>query len=419
MQHVFSLFNAFSFLLSLSLSLFFSISASLPLFSRLYILSLFYKHLAAAAAWPACRRSNGDAVLERRWFLLSRSPLSPFPLLSALFFATGALSFGLVRRSHHMRLFCLIYIPRSRSLSPSLSLSLLLLLLCPTRVLLRFQFSPLPFLPSPPTLPLALHLCLPSPRLTSFPFQGEYCPFRHSIKAQLNPTVCTAWMAGHCYDPDCRFRHYQDNTDRSTTPCYWETQPSGCTKMHCPFFHVKRTSSRLGAISAPAQKRPATAAATATATPGARAAAPAATKGAAAAPATAAAHARPPVTAATSTSAPSPSPHTPGRGSAPAAASVSGGRRMPSATSLVAAKLKSEPHKGPATGTPVGRNSILARVGREKKGAAAEEGHASQRQSQEKRPSPPARPSIHARLGRQQEESADAGKSVQSRLRRL
>jgi hypothetical protein len=86
---------------------------------------------------------------------------------------------------------------------------------------------------------------------------------------------------------------------------------------------------------------------------------------------------------------------------------------MPSATSLVAAKLKSEPHKGPATGTPVGRNSILARVGRDAKGGE-------QRPGQEKPSVPPPRPSIHARLDRQEErqESEEDGRvdSVKSRL---
>lgn len=26
---------------------------------------------------------------------------------------------------------------------------------------------------------------------------------------------------------------------RSSIPCYWENQPSGCLKMHCPFKHYK------------------------------------------------------------------------------------------------------------------------------------------------------------------------------------
>ena len=27
--------------------------------------------------------------------------------------------------------------------------------------------------------------------------------------------------------------------DRSSTKCYWESQPTGCTKPHCPFLHEK------------------------------------------------------------------------------------------------------------------------------------------------------------------------------------
>lgn len=222
------------------------------------------------------------------------------------------------------------------------------------------------------------------------------------MKAQLNHTVCSAWRAGHCSDPQCRFRHYEDAEDRSTTPCYFETQPSGCTKMHCPFFHVKRTSNRLGALSANVVRQQ---------PPAAPPTAPASTS---------------PATTSTATQPPSQAPTrlqaghtTQPRASVAAAASPRvpssavaspGGRRMPSATSLVAAKLKSEPHKGPATGTPVGRNSIMARVGRDAKGGE-------QRPGQQKPSVPPPRPSIHARLDRQEDsqESEEAG-SVKSRL---
>lgn len=28
--------------------------------------------------------------------------------------------------------------------------------------------------------------------------------------------------------------------NRKTIPCYWESQPSGCKKQHCPFMHVTK-----------------------------------------------------------------------------------------------------------------------------------------------------------------------------------
>ena len=32
---------------------------------------------------------------------------------------------------------------------------------------------------------------------------------------------------------------YSVQRQRSSIPCYWENQPSGCLKMHCPFRHLK------------------------------------------------------------------------------------------------------------------------------------------------------------------------------------
>ena len=31
----------------------------------------------------------------------------------------------------------------------------------------------------------------------------------------------------------------QMKRDRSQIPCFWETQPNGCSKTNCPFLHEK------------------------------------------------------------------------------------------------------------------------------------------------------------------------------------
>ena len=36
----------------------------------------------------------------------------------------------------------------------------------------------------------------------------------------------------------CSFRHMELKKNRSQIPCYWESQPVGCKKSHCPFFHT-------------------------------------------------------------------------------------------------------------------------------------------------------------------------------------
>lgn len=35
----------------------------------------------------------------------------------------------------------------------------------------------------------------------------------------------------------CNFRHMELRKNRKAIPCYWETQPVGCLKEHCPFLH--------------------------------------------------------------------------------------------------------------------------------------------------------------------------------------
>ncbi|PVD33959.1 hypothetical protein C0Q70_05221 [Pomacea canaliculata] len=69
--------------------------------------------------------------------------------------------------------------------------------------------------------------------------KGAMCPFRHSEAALGTETVCRGWQIGSCFRPNCKFRHMEIQTDRSQIPCYWENQPSGCTKAHCVFKHFK------------------------------------------------------------------------------------------------------------------------------------------------------------------------------------
>jgi len=69
--------------------------------------------------------------------------------------------------------------------------------------------------------------------------KGDTCQFRHEPAALTNETVCTYWLAGECNKAHCIFRHLEDKRGRkrNVTKCYWETQPQGCAKPHCPFLH--------------------------------------------------------------------------------------------------------------------------------------------------------------------------------------
>ncbi|ELT89398.1 hypothetical protein CAPTEDRAFT_118081, partial [Capitella teleta] len=68
--------------------------------------------------------------------------------------------------------------------------------------------------------------------------KGDQCPFRHQAAALGSEEVCDLWREGRCFRTVCVYRHMDIKTNRSNTACYWETQPSGCTKAHCPFMHV-------------------------------------------------------------------------------------------------------------------------------------------------------------------------------------
>lgn len=90
--------------------------------------------------------------------------------------------------------------------------------------------------------------------------QGGSCKFRH-VAAAINKPICKVWMRdGQCSTDNCPFRHpsrtFHDPKRRDTTQCYWETQPSGCAKPHCPFMHMNKRSALLptpGSVQAHAQ----------------------------------------------------------------------------------------------------------------------------------------------------------------------
>ncbi|XP_033217937.1 zinc finger CCCH domain-containing protein 11A-like isoform X2 [Belonocnema kinseyi] len=67
--------------------------------------------------------------------------------------------------------------------------------------------------------------------------KGDTCAFRHEPSALGCETVCSYWQQGNCLNEHCNFRHMELKKNRKSIACYWETQPSGCMKPHCPFLH--------------------------------------------------------------------------------------------------------------------------------------------------------------------------------------
>ncbi|XP_044734761.1 zinc finger CCCH domain-containing protein 11A-like isoform X2 [Chrysoperla carnea] len=67
--------------------------------------------------------------------------------------------------------------------------------------------------------------------------KGDNCTFRHEPSALGCETMCSYWQQGKCLNQHCNFRHMELRKNRKAIPCYWETQPSGCRKPHCPFQH--------------------------------------------------------------------------------------------------------------------------------------------------------------------------------------
>nr|XP_012229152.1 PREDICTED: zinc finger CCCH domain-containing protein 11A-like isoform X2 [Linepithema humile] len=68
--------------------------------------------------------------------------------------------------------------------------------------------------------------------------KGDFCPYRHEPSALGCETICTYWQQGNCLNEHCNFRHMELKKNRKSIPCYWETQPGGCRKPHCPFMHT-------------------------------------------------------------------------------------------------------------------------------------------------------------------------------------
>ncbi|ESN92346.1 hypothetical protein HELRODRAFT_89617, partial [Helobdella robusta] len=67
--------------------------------------------------------------------------------------------------------------------------------------------------------------------------KGAECKFRHEEAARGSEVTCRLWKEGKCFHQGCTFRHMIIQKDRSQIPCYWQSQPSGCQKQHCPFLH--------------------------------------------------------------------------------------------------------------------------------------------------------------------------------------
>ncbi|XP_061717294.1 zinc finger CCCH domain-containing protein 11A-like [Cydia pomonella] len=84
--------------------------------------------------------------------------------------------------------------------------------------------------------------------------KGDNCVFRHEPSALGCETMCTAWQQGKCMDKRCKLRHMELRKNRKQIPCYWENQPGGCRKKHCPFMH-KNPDARTDGI-APSQPVP-------------------------------------------------------------------------------------------------------------------------------------------------------------------
>ncbi|KAK7863423.1 hypothetical protein R5R35_006502 [Gryllus longicercus] len=67
--------------------------------------------------------------------------------------------------------------------------------------------------------------------------KGDMCMFRHEPAALGCETMCALWRKGKCLNQRCNFRHMELRKNRKIIPCYWENQPGGCRKAHCPFQH--------------------------------------------------------------------------------------------------------------------------------------------------------------------------------------
>ncbi|KAK7086077.1 hypothetical protein SK128_022408 [Halocaridina rubra] len=67
--------------------------------------------------------------------------------------------------------------------------------------------------------------------------KGDACPYRHEPAALRNETVCIYWLQRKCNKSNCIFRHMELSKQRDKIACWFESQPGGCKKPHCPFQH--------------------------------------------------------------------------------------------------------------------------------------------------------------------------------------
>ncbi|XP_036880167.2 uncharacterized protein C12orf50 homolog isoform X3 [Manis javanica] len=67
--------------------------------------------------------------------------------------------------------------------------------------------------------------------------KGSQCRFRHCEEALGSNTVCSLWRQRKCFEPHCKFRHME--MQQNSISCFWETQPLGCLKITCMFYHSK------------------------------------------------------------------------------------------------------------------------------------------------------------------------------------
>eukprot|EP00088_Acartia_fossae_P006962 TRINITY_DN13218_c0_g1_i6.p1 TRINITY_DN13218_c0_g1~~TRINITY_DN13218_c0_g1_i6.p1 ORF type:complete len:661 (+),score=161.31 TRINITY_DN13218_c0_g1_i6:30-2012(+) len=93
--------------------------------------------------------------------------------------------------------------------------------------------------------------------------KGGSCQFRHEPQAKLTDVVCYFWKSSNCTRPNCPYRHsekdasfpklsntYPPSTSQAVNQtfekkvnkqCFWDKQPSGCTKRHCAYLHYSKS----------------------------------------------------------------------------------------------------------------------------------------------------------------------------------
>ncbi|XP_060577354.1 uncharacterized protein DDB_G0284459-like [Ruditapes philippinarum] len=64
--------------------------------------------------------------------------------------------------------------------------------------------------------------------------KGELCPYRHVEEAKGSTVTCDKWRMHLCKALPCPLRHMEL---QQNVPCFYETQPGGCTRPNCVFRH--------------------------------------------------------------------------------------------------------------------------------------------------------------------------------------